>query len=92
VVAIFGVILLNKFKIKALATGTVVDFVKKPYKEGLITGAFLFGIGWGMTASCPGTIPAMIGEGKVGAMFTLVGVIIGTIAFGVLQDAIHKKK
>jgi len=92
IIAIFGVLLLKKYKINALATGDQVDFVKKPYKDGLITGAFLFGIGWGMTASCPGTIPAMIGEGKVGALFTLVGIIIGTTAYGVLQDAIHKNK
>lgn len=92
VVGIFGVFLLKQFKVKAFLSDEEVDFVKKPYQKGLITGALLFGIGWGMTASCPGTIPAMIGEGKVGAIFTLLGIIIGTTAFGVLQDAIHKNK
>ena len=85
-VSMVGVILLKKSKVKAIVTGRKVDFVKKPYQKGLILGAFLFGIGWGMTASCPGTIPAMIGEGKIAGLFALIGVIIGTMAYGVLQS------
>jgi uncharacterized membrane protein YedE/YeeE len=85
VVAIIGVSLLKRYKVRAVSTGCPVDFVKKPYQEGLITGAFIFGIGWAMTAACPGTVPAMLGEGKIGALFTLVGLLLGTMAFGVLQ-------
>ena len=85
VVAIIGVSLLKKYKVRAISTGVEVDFVKKKYQEGLITGAFLFGIGWGMTAACPGTVPAMLGEGKIGAAFTMLGLLLGTMAYGVLQ-------
>ncbi len=85
VVAFIGVSLLKKYQVRAIATGVEVDFVKKPYQQGLIAGAFIFGIGWAMTASCPGTVPAMLGEGKVGALFTLGGLILGTMAFGILQ-------
>lgn len=85
VVAIIGVSLLKKYKVRAVATGVEVDFVKKKYQEGLITGAFLFGIGWAMTAACPGTVPAMLGEGKIGAVFTIVGLLLGTMVYGVLQ-------
>ncbi len=85
-VSMIGVLLLKKYKVRAIATGEEVDFVKKPYQKGLITGAFLFGTGWGMTASCPGTIPAMIGEGKIAGVFAIIGVIIGTMAYGTLQS------
>lgn len=85
VIAMIGVFLLKKYHVQALATGCEVDFVKKPYQAGLITGAFLFGVGWAMTASCPGTIPAMIGEGKMGAVFVLIGLLAGTMAYGILQ-------
>ena len=85
VVAIIGVSLLKRYKVHAVSTGSEVDFVKKKYQEGLITGALLFGIGWGMTASCPGTVPAMLGEGKIGAVFTMIGLLLGTMAYGVLQ-------
>ena len=73
----------------SIATGSEVDFVKKPYQQGLILGAMLFGIGWGMTAACPGTIPAMIAEGKIGALFTFIGLLLGTMAYGVLQTYIQ---
>jgi hypothetical protein len=89
VVAMIGVFLLKRFHVHSIATGAEVDFVKKPYQQGLILGAMLFGIGWGMTAACPGTIPAMIAEGKIGALFTFVGLLLGTMAYGVLQTYIQ---
>lgn len=88
VVAMAGVMLLRRFQVTALTTGSVVDFVKKPYQQGLIAGAFLFGVGWAMTASCPGTVPAMLGEGKISAIFTFIGLLLGTMAYGVLQTYI----
>ncbi|MBN2607437.1 MAG: YeeE/YedE family protein [Thiotrichales bacterium] len=84
-VAMVGVLILKRLKVRAIATGNEVDFVKKPYQKGLMVGALLFGIGWGMSASCPGTIPAMIGEGKIGAIFALIGLLIGTMVYGLLQ-------
>jgi|GEM_PF-1098533 len=92
VVAMIGVFLLKKFQVTAVHTGQAVDFVKKPYQQGLVTGAFLFGIGWAMTASCPGTVPAMIAEGKISAIFTLAGLLIGTMAYGVLQSFIANNR
>lgn len=89
VVAMVGVFLLKKFQVHSVATGEQVDFVKKPYQQGLIVGAMLFGIGWGMTAACPGTIPAMMAEGKIAAIFTFSGLLLGTMAYGVLQTYIH---
>lgn len=88
VVSMIGVFLLKKYHIQAVTTGMEVDFVKKPYQQGLIAGAFLFGIGWAMTAACPGTVPAMLGEGKISAIFTLTGLLLGTMAYGVLQSFI----
>lgn len=92
VVAMIGVWLLKKTHIHAVATGQEVDFVKKPYQKGLMIGAALFGVGWGMTAACPGTIPAMIGEGKVAGFFAFAGILIGTLAYGILQSHLHLAK
>lgn len=88
VVSMIGVFLLKKYQVTSVNTGMPVDFVKKPYQQGLIAGAFLFGIGWAMTAACPGTVPAMLGEGKISAIFTLTGLLLGTMAYGVLQSFI----
>lgn len=88
-VAMLGVFTLRHFQVNAIVTKKPVDFVKKPYQQGLVLGALLFGIGWGMTAACPGTIPAMIAEGKIGAVFTFAGLLLGTMAYGVLQTYIN---
>ncbi|SIN69462.1 hypothetical protein SAMN05443662_0100 [Sulfurivirga caldicuralii] len=68
-------------------SGDPIQFPRKPWNDTLVLGAFLFGIGWAMTASCPGTVPAMLGEGKLPALFVLLGIVLGTFAYGVLQDA-----
>ena len=89
-VGVIGVLLLKKYQVNAIVTGQAVDFVKKPYKQGLIAGAVLFGIGWGLTASCPGSVPIMIGEGKIGAYFTLIGLVLGTLSYGLMQSKLSK--
>ena len=89
-VAVIGVLLLKKYQVNAVATGQPVDFIKKPYKQGLIVGALIFGIGWGLTASCPGSVPIMIAEGKTGAYFTLIGLVLGTLAYGLVQSKFNK--
>lgn len=92
VVAMIGVAIMKHFHVTAIATGQEVDFVKKPYQKGLMVGALLFGIGWGMTASCPGTIPAMMGEGKIAGFFAFFGLLVGTTAYGILQSYIQYQK
>lgn len=92
VVAMMGVAIMKHFHVTAIATGQEVDFVKKPYQKGLMVGALLFGIGWGMTASCPGTIPAMMGEGKIAGFFAFFGLLVGTTAYGILQSYIQYQK
>lgn len=53
----------------------------KPHHAGIIPGAILFGIGWGLSGSCPGTSLAQIGEGKLTALFTLAGMLVGTYLY-----------
>lgn len=42
-----------------------------------LTGAFLFGSGWALTGTCPGTCLAQIGEGKLVAFATAFGILAG---------------
>lgn len=53
----------------------------KPMKPGLVVGAMLFGVGWAITGTCPGTGLAQLGEGKLMALFTLAGMFIGAAAY-----------
>ncbi|HID00769.1 MAG TPA: hypothetical protein EYP05_05485 [Piscirickettsiaceae bacterium] len=88
-VGMAGIWWMQQNGLHSLGTGAPIQFPRKPWQKGLLLGAFLFGIGWAMTASCPGTVPAMLGEGKLPALFVLIGIILGTLAYGVLQDAIQ---
>lgn len=61
--------------------GVAAAIVEKPMKPGLVVGAAVFGAGWALTGTCPGTALAQLGEGKLMAVFTVVGILIGTWAY-----------
>lgn len=81
-VGIVGTALFKRMKLRAVADGEPLSFQGKPMRKTLVLGALLFGIGWGVSGSCPGTAPAMLGEGKMLAGFTLIGILIGTYLYG----------
>ncbi len=77
---------------KELISGAPLDYVKKPYKKGLIPGSLIFGLGWGLAGACPGTALAMLGEGKLGAGVTIIGILIGVYLHGVQESKKGLKK
>ena len=81
-VGIVGVALFKRVKLRAIADHEPLSFQGKPMRKTLVLGALLFGIGWGVSGACPGTAPAMLGEGKMLAGFTLVGILFGTYLYG----------
>ncbi|NUM63718.1 YeeE/YedE family protein [candidate division KSB1 bacterium] len=81
-----GVALLKAMKARTLFEGKPIAFKGKPYKSSLIPGSVLFGLGWGLAGACPGTALAMLGEGKLGALFTLFGVFLGTYLYGLRES------
>lgn len=86
VIGLLGVALLQWRTPHSLYQGRPLSFSRKPWKRGLVLGSLLFGVGWGVTASCPGTALAMVGEGKLAPLFTLGGVLAGTWLYGWQQD------
>ena len=71
---------------KALIGRDDLELAPKPMRRGLFVGAVLFGIGWGAAGACPGTALAMLGQGKLSAGVTVLGILFGTWLYGVLQD------
>lgn len=82
-VGVTGIYILQKISAHSLIGNVKLRFEKRPMRKGLVLGALLFGIGWGLTGSCPGTVPAMLGEGRVLTFFTLIGLVLGTYIYDV---------
>lgn len=53
------------------------DIPKKPYNGGTIPGSIMFGVGWAMTGACPSIALVQLGEGKMGALLTIFGIVSG---------------
>ncbi len=85
-VGIIGTTILKKLKARTVLDGQPLSFQGKPYKRELIPGAILLGLGWGFAGACPGTVLAMLGEGKLGALFTIAGIVLGTYFYGLRQS------
>ena len=50
--------------------------------------AVIFGVGWGLAGYCPGTTWAAVGEGRMDAVFALLGGLVGTAVFAHFHEAI----
>jgi uncharacterized membrane protein YedE/YeeE len=89
VVGALGTYLLRQNKVRGMLTQAEIDLSPKSMTPNLIMGAILFGIGWGMSAACPGTAPTMIGEGKLEGLFLVLGILLGTIAYGKIEQSLR---
>jgi uncharacterized membrane protein YedE/YeeE len=85
-----------KVFLSAVATGAVVlaflngfGFVKLQPKAALyaadIVGGLILGAGIALAGACPGTTLAQIGVGYRDAIFTLLGGLVGAVAFSYAQ-------
>ena len=81
-----GVRILKAVKARSWFEAKPIAFQGKPYKPSLLPGSLLFGLGWGLAGACPGTALAMLGEGKLGSLFTIAGIILGTYLYGLQQS------
>jgi len=77
-----GVALMRRASLRAVASGSPIRFEGKPYVRTLVLGSLLFGTGWGLTGGCPGTVLAMLGEGKLYVLPIIAGLLAGTWLFG----------
>lgn len=85
-----GMTIFKLLKIKPLLDNGPLNFQKRIFRKGLIFGALIFGIGWGIAGACPGTAPAMLGEGKLLALFAMFGIGLGTYLYGLWVSRSHR--
>lgn len=84
--------LAKQLKWRSVASGQPISFLHKPFTRTLIPGSILFGVGWGLTGICPGTAPAMLGEGKWFVGVVLIGIMAGTWLVGFIHHLLIKRQ
>jgi len=78
-----GMWMLARMEAKSLVMQEEISHIATRVTPHLVVGAVVFGIGWALTASCPGTAMTMLGEGKLTGIPVVLGILIGTLLFGV---------
>lgn len=89
-----------KFMLSAILIGMVGIFIlsdmgtialkHKPMNVGaVVIGAIIFGIGWAVAGFCPGTSAAAAGEGRLHALFAILGMLVGAAIFAELYPYLN---
>jgi uncharacterized membrane protein YedE/YeeE len=77
---------LGLFGLQAVGVGRILPLPTSIVATGL--AAVIFGIGWGLAGYCPGTTWAAVGEGRMDAVFALLGGLAGTALFAQLHETL----
>lgn len=72
------------FGLQAVDVGRTLILPTSIVATGL--AAVIFGIGWGLAGYCPGTAWAAVGEGRMDAIFALLGGLAGTAVFAQFHE------
>lgn len=79
------VLLFVAFRVLAKLVPSRAHFRARPIHRGTLVGGVLFGAGWAISGACPSIALVQIGEGQLGAAFTLLGVFAGNWAYGAVH-------
>ena len=63
--------------------------IKPAYLGGVAVGGIIFGIGWAVSGYCPGTCVVGSSEGKLDAIFTVIGGLVGALLFSMAYPALE---
>ncbi len=76
---------------KPTLSGKKLDWEPLKWDPDRLIGAFIFGAGWALTGTCPGTSLAQIGEGKLVAIFTVIGIAAGVWVYPKIKTTSSKE-
>jgi len=76
--------------VQALARGRTPPLPRLRVDRRLVTGAVLFGVGWGLSGFCPGPGIAAAGVGLRDALWFLPAVIAGMMLFRAWEARAHR--
>ena len=56
------------------------------FHRGTLVGGALFGAGWAIAGACPGIVLVQVGEGQLGALCTLGGIVLGNAIYAFVHE------
>jgi uncharacterized protein len=74
----------------ALVTGEPIGWSSTRPARSHLVGSVVFGVGWGVSASCPGPIAAQLGGGRVLTVALAAGVLVGVALQPRLAGAVER--
>ena len=81
VVGFVGVRVVRHVLRRAVVAGEPIAWSAVPVERRHVTGSVLFGLGWALSAACPGPITAQLGQGQPWALLTGAGMLAGVLLF-----------
>ncbi|MDX2189527.1 MAG: DUF6691 family protein [Bacteroidota bacterium] len=84
-VALIGIQIIKRFKIKTIDGGPI-HLEGKPFNKGIILGSLCFGIGWALTGACPGPLYAQLVSGNTVIIVGVLSALLGTWTYGFFKE------
>lgn len=86
-VFIFGLaVIISGAVFSVLHFTQILPFEKKSFHTGTIPGSILFGYGWAICGACPSVVFIQLGQGKLAAIMTLIGIYLGVRSYRALHS------
>lgn len=74
------------FKIKSFYGEQIIINPKDKSISRYLIGGTIFGLGWALAGACPGPMFTLIGAGYIPILVVIVSALLGTFAYGLLQN------
>lgn len=65
---------------------TGASWAGRAVHPGTLAGGAIFGVGWALSGSCPSIALVQLGEGQLGALVTLLGILGGNYLYALVHE------
>ncbi|MDK7375880.1 MULTISPECIES: DUF6691 family protein [Weeksella] len=86
IVGVIGIQIIKRKNAKDIDGRAIVIEPKSKTIPRYLIGGILFGLGWALIGTCPGTIFVLFGSGVYSMILVIVGALLGTYLYGVLRN------